>query len=190
MTVLRDDGVNRHVRFRNPDSSNMFFDLITWPQCLCYTGDMGTYVFRRTEDMFKFFRASDDLRAYHQNKGRKLAINLHYWAEKLESVDRCDGFKEYSPEVFRNHIKDLIGDEEIDPELRAAIEADLITPTFQFELEARDAVAEFNNEHDEIFRDFWEANLTEYTYRFVWCCYALVWGIEQYDVMTQSRAEA
>lgn len=56
MTILRDDGVNRHVRFKQPNSSNMFFDLITWPGCLCYTGDMGTYVFRRLEDMFEFFR--------------------------------------------------------------------------------------------------------------------------------------
>ena len=56
MTVLRDDGVNRHVQFRRPGTICMGFELITWPGYLCYTGDMGTYVFRRLEDMFEFFR--------------------------------------------------------------------------------------------------------------------------------------
>lgn len=56
MIIIRDDGVNRHVRFKRPNSSCMYFDLITWPGHLCYTGDMGSYVFRRLEDMFEFFR--------------------------------------------------------------------------------------------------------------------------------------
>lgn len=47
MTVIRDDGVNRHLRFRRPETNCMGFDLITWAGHLCYTGDMGTYVFSR-----------------------------------------------------------------------------------------------------------------------------------------------
>ena len=35
MEVLRDDGVNRHLRFRNPESSAYWFDIITWPGTLC-----------------------------------------------------------------------------------------------------------------------------------------------------------
>jgi hypothetical protein len=31
------------------------------------------------------------------------------------------------------------------------------------------------------FADFWECNSDEYTSRFIWCCYALSWGIKQYD---------
>lgn len=54
--VLRDDGVHRHIRFKRPGTYCMQFDLITWPGYLCYTGDMGTYVFNRLEDMFEFFR--------------------------------------------------------------------------------------------------------------------------------------
>ncbi len=34
MTVLRDEGVFRHVRFSRPDSSSYRFDLITWPRHL------------------------------------------------------------------------------------------------------------------------------------------------------------
>ena len=56
MTVLRDDGVHRHIRLKRPDSGSYWFDLITWPGTLCIDGDCGTYVFRRLEDMFQFFR--------------------------------------------------------------------------------------------------------------------------------------
>ena len=46
MTILRDDGVHRHLRFKKPGSGTYWFDLITWPGTLCIDGDMGTYVFR------------------------------------------------------------------------------------------------------------------------------------------------
>src|ERR1051326_8204576 len=56
MTVLRDEGVDRHLRFKAPNTSNQYFDLITWRGSLCFTGDMGTFVFSRIPDMFEFFR--------------------------------------------------------------------------------------------------------------------------------------
>ena len=74
VTIIRDDGVNRHIRFKRPGTMCMHFDLITWPGYLCYCGDMGTYVFSRLEDMFEFFRTDRD-------------INPGYWAEKLQAVD-------------------------------------------------------------------------------------------------------
>ena len=49
MEVLRDDGVNRHLRFKNPESSAYWFEIITWPGTLCIDGDMGTFVFRRLQ---------------------------------------------------------------------------------------------------------------------------------------------
>ena len=72
MQIIRDDGVFRHVRFKRPDTICMYFDLITWPGCLCYTGDMGTYVFQRLEDMFVFFRRYPD---YEQGN-----MSMGYWA--------------------------------------------------------------------------------------------------------------
>ena len=74
MSVLRDDGVNRHIRFKTPGTNSMYFDIITWPGFLCYTGDMGTYVFRRLEDMFQFFRT--DREHMTLRDGATLAINL------------------------------------------------------------------------------------------------------------------
>jgi len=37
-------------------------------------------------------------------------------------------------------------------------------------------------EHDGFrFEDFWEIDCHDYTYSFVWCCYAIAWGIQVYD---------
>jgi hypothetical protein len=42
----------------------------------------------------------------------------------------------------------------------------------------------------EVFPDFWEHTLEDYTPRFVWCCYAIPWAIEQYDTALRACAEA
>jgi hypothetical protein len=83
MIVIRNDGVNRHIRFKRPQSGTFWLDLITWPGTLCIDGDMGTYVFRRLEDMFEFFRTD---RTCGEKDGRTLFINPGYWGEKLQSV--------------------------------------------------------------------------------------------------------
>src|SRR3954466_1726422 len=72
VTVLHDDGLYRHLRFRSPDHSAYWFDLITVPGCLIFRGDGDSFVFSRTEDMFGFFRSS-----------REGSINPTYWSEKL-----------------------------------------------------------------------------------------------------------
>jgi len=59
LKIIRDDGVYRHIRLKNPDSYAYNFDLITWPGYLCVTGDMGDWIFSRIEDMFNFFIMSD-----------------------------------------------------------------------------------------------------------------------------------
>jgi hypothetical protein len=63
---------------------------------------MGTYVFRRIEDMFEFFRTDQD---YYNKSGRadKLAINLGYWSEKLQAP-KPDAATEYSAEKFAEHV--------------------------------------------------------------------------------------
>lgn len=71
MTVLADQGNVRHLSFRAPGTVIQHFNLTTWPNHLCVSGDMGTYVFSRLEDMFDFFR---------ENK-----INPGYWHEKLKA---------------------------------------------------------------------------------------------------------
>ncbi|MFK5283374.1 hypothetical protein ACI3PL_27750, partial [Lacticaseibacillus paracasei] len=56
---MLDNGVYRHLRFKAPDTGNQHFHLVTFPGRLVYCGDMGSYLFERTTDMFGFFRRPD-----------------------------------------------------------------------------------------------------------------------------------
>lgn len=173
MKILRDNGVDRHLRFRRPGTIVMGFDVITWPGHLCYTGDMGTFVFRRLEDMFVFFRDVGD---------GHLQVNHDYWAEKVIAVDR-GGVTAWSMEVFRERIFDHIN--QLDPEdipagLHEAVREEVLSRAYDGEHEAMRAVVGF--EHCGFrFTDFWEVKCTEYTHYFEWCCFALPWAIRQYD---------
>ena len=74
LSVIRDDGVYRHLRMQQPETSCYYYDIITWPGYLTVTGDMGTWTFSRSYDMFRFFGG-----AFEQG------INTYYWSEKLEA---------------------------------------------------------------------------------------------------------
>ncbi|TFW15916.1 hypothetical protein [Duganella callida] len=190
MIVIRDEGANRHVRFKQPNSSNMYFDLITWPGYLCYTGDMGTYVFQRTEDMFAFFR-TDRL---HQRPGdARLAVNRSYWGEKLEAIGKNDGYREFSSDKFKQQVMQYVErcglTGKLGHGLREELESEVLAHADDGADEAYRAVRDFVWDGRAVFNDFWEVDCEEYTFRFLWCCYALAWGIEQYDKVKQA-AEA
>ncbi len=185
LVVLRDDGVYRHLRFRRPGTMCMHFDILTWPGYLCYTGDMGTYVFQRLEDMLMFFRRPSSDRDLFD------CIDMRYWAEKVQADDRNDGITEFDPEAFRDVVKDRFDDfiesrgEDWSAERREALWSEVVSSIFGALNEddphrAFWAVHEFN--HDGLrFEDFFEFNTDAYTHRFQWCCFALRWGIAQYD---------
>lgn len=189
MTVIQDDGGGRrHIRFKRDQSRNQQFDLITWPGHLCFTGDMGTYVFSRLADMFTFFR-QDRTRPGHQ-----LEINPGYWAEKLLAIDRDIGVKQFSPRRFREevveHFKmgwegetDFSEKRQCWSDLRSA----LLEPEFMDEGEAMREAMEFRCGDFEL-RDFWEVTVTEPTFHYIWCCYAIAWGIQQYDAAMEKAA--
>lgn len=183
--VIRDDGVHRHIRFKRPNSSCMHFDLITWPGYLCYTGDMGTYTFQRLEDMFEFFRT--------KRRDGHLNINLSYWGEKLQAVDRGDGYRKYSADKFRANVMDWISQSgwtgKLGHGLRDDLESEVLDIADQGADKAYSAAADFKYNGKYVFRDFWEVDSDDYAYRFVWCCYALAWGIEQYDAAKASVDE-
>ena len=91
MTILREDDLYRHLRFKKVDRSEYWFDLITWPGYLTITGDMGCYTFARNPDMFAFF---------NQNQ-----INSSYWAEKCQNGARWE-LKEHSSDDFKKWLMD------------------------------------------------------------------------------------
>ncbi len=172
MTVLLDAGLHRHLQFRKPGTSCCGFDIVTWPGYLAFSGDMGSFVFQRLPDMLQFFR--------RDTQDGELSINPAYWSEKLEAIDRCSGHAQYSEAKFRQRIAEWLKDVEAKPELRAAVKADILDLDCSDERTVRERVDNF--EHAGFrFEDFWECRLDEYTPRFIWCCYALVWAIQQYD---------
>jgi hypothetical protein len=209
MTVIRDDGVSRHIQFRRPGTGCYHFDLITWPGALCYTSDMGTYVFRRLTDMFEFFRTDREQR----RDPSKLAINLGYWTEKLVAIDgsrnggKC---KEFDADKFRRVINEyrvqwmrdaqerglLDKDErrelweEVDDEVLSRLEDGehyATTAAYEFSWKAR---SETNvRQRPYQFDGMWDHDFTEYTHSIVWCCYALAWGIAKYDAAKQAVEE-
>lgn len=43
MAVKLDEGLHRHIIFRQPKNSNQWYEILTWPGCLTIHGDMGTW---------------------------------------------------------------------------------------------------------------------------------------------------
>lgn len=186
MTVLRDDGLYRHLRFWRPGSLAMHFDLMTYPGGMLYRGDMGAFVFERLEDMFEFFRADG---------GR---INPGYWAGKLVAIDR-DGrnssVREFDEEAFDRDIKREVLDwcranayRTTKVERRdlwdAVVDGVIDAGSDRGGDRKRIAATDFSHAiggTNFTFDDVWQMQCQRYTHRFLWCCYALVWGIQQYD---------
>jgi hypothetical protein len=192
MTILADDGIYRHIRFAQPGTRNRQFDLVTWPGYLSYSGDMGDYTFSRLRDMFQFFRTDSG----HLNPGTTLGINLGYWAEKVQSVDKrhsvhcfdSERFEEVIREQRLEWIKEAAREQLLDKderrELWEAIEDEVLDRAHDSEQEAISAACDFGHGaggRTYSFDDFWEHNLNAFAGHYVWCCYAIAWGIAMYD---------
>lgn len=103
MTILHDDGLYRHLSFRNPKTFAYWFELITVPNALIFRGDGESYVFTRIEDMFAFFRDSSDW-----NRPRR--INPSYWAEKVTSSRTA--LQEYQEELLAEYVNEALKEAE------------------------------------------------------------------------------
>ncbi len=207
MEVIRDDGLYRHIRFREPGTMMQHFDLITWPGYLCYCGDMGTYVFSRLADMFEFFRTD---RKYARENGRTLGINRSYWSEKLQAVDgqrRGGSAMEFSEDKFRrvinefrvHWVREAARDQTLDKEQRRelweAVDQEVLGELDNSGDLAQHAAYRFSwspcsSRRDDSwsFQEFWEHSFEDYTHHFTWCCYALAWGIQVYDESKEAVA--
>jgi len=167
MTVIREDGLYRHLKFANPNTSRYWFELVTWPGSLAIKGDMGGYMFSRVEDMFKFFRGSE--------------IDPRYWAEKL-SPDSC--VKEYSEEQFRQIVTEQFVEavrySDAPKGLGKAVRQQILDGDIYSEPHARRLLETFEYEGFR-FADAWEWDFTGYIWPYLWCCHAIQWGISQHD---------
>jgi len=183
INILLDSGIYRHIKFKRPDNHwNMWFDLVTWPGFLTIAADMGCWTFARLPDMFSFFRDS------------KLRINASYWAEKLQHGTHGgrDGAKVFSEELFKQRLVaqlteyyDLEGDR-----LQSVMEAlrdEVLCQDCKLDL----LIAARDFKHDGFQFDTCELpDGKEYAYHLLWCLYAIVWGIQQYDAATRKAPTA
>jgi hypothetical protein len=175
LKVLKDDGLYRHLRISLKDT---WYEIITAPNYLFFVGDMGDYCFSRIEDMF----------AFHRKKGYD-KIDFSYWAEKIQMSCR-DGIERFDTDQFISDIKyhyDITP--ECEEELRDACEeskdaADVL----------RDCEITYRNDGGEVARldlsddyELFGAGQT-YTYRYLWCCYAVVFAIHKYDEYKEENA--
>lgn len=182
LTVLHDEGLYRHLRFKNPENGFYWFELITWPGCLTISGDMGTYTFRRITDMFEFFRGY---------------INVDYWAEKLQAGDTGgqrtvrkyddDLFKKWLVQDFWETSRDLNHDvttawwrELKDYVLGDFAYADCSTTEAALSTLRDLSLPDGLKSH---YQDAWEAaeGWEQYMIHFEWCLAAIVTGIRTYE---------
>jgi hypothetical protein len=172
MEVLQDVGLYRHLRFRAlKDSFNQWFEVVTWPESLAINGDMGSWSFAGVDDMFTFFRGTD------------LRINPSYWAEKITSESKFGGpHEKFHVETFKENVLSSMDGYGLSNQKRREIVKALKSEVFveEDEWSVRRAISEFKC-GDFIFTDSWEISGNRYTHHFIWCLYAIVWAISQYD---------
>lgn len=198
LEILHDDGLYRHLRMRNPETSGYWFDIITWPHNLVFRGDGETYAFSRLEDMFEFFRSG----IY---KDGSIHVNPSYWAEKLTSDRDC--VHKYQPELFEKALEEqvqhMIEQEHVKPDqverFREAIKDEIldsweggyqtadcaISTVNRFEF-YNDEKNEYRSGHyaDVTFEDPWEwiSPCKDYEWWFLWALYGIVRSIQAYDI--------
>lgn len=201
MQVMHDSGEFRHIRFGKPGTNCMHFNLTTVPGYLMITGDMGDWTFSRLRDMFEFFRAPE-------RYGPGLHINLGYWSEKLVACECAGRFKskgatEFDPKKFRAAIwrralglardaKQCGADDEEVAELIDELK-DVRDKADDGEQIACAAANDFEftcTAGRYCLQDFFESDLSGYRHSFIWACYAIAWGIQQYDAAQPQQAAA
>ena len=182
MSILHDDGVYRHIRFKQPGSNIYMFELVTYPGYLVYSGDMGEFVFSRSHDMFPFFV---------DHKDKSPSPSPDYWAGKLMAADKEGGYKQFSSAEF---IKQFM--EGVDETLEHLLEKHMMSVPDSHDARVEwlwyaqqvDRIEEayelMNGEHGKILDiqicEPSDMDLYEFTPRYLWCCDAIVWGISKY----------
>ena len=193
MTIVHEAGEVRHIRFAQSGSSFKSFTLTTVPGYLMFTGDMGAWTFTRLRDMFEFFRTD-------RRSEDRLHINLGYWSEKLTACDcngrhPSNGAQKFDAKKFaaivRRQGKDLLRQAKADghdKEVRADMLEELRDLLSDIDTEDEREAYELANDWEYragssvySFSDLWDHDFKSYSRHFIWACYAIAWGIQQYD---------
>ena len=199
MTIVHEAGELRHIHFGRPGTSLRHFNLTTVPGYLMFTGDMGDWTFTRLRDMFEFFRTEPE------RYGPGLHINLGYWSEKLTACDcsgrhPSDGATQFDRKKFAAIVsrqgKDLLREAKADGHDRD-VRADMLEKLRELlsDIDTDDEREAYGLANDWTYRagssvysfsDLWDYDFKSYARHFVWACYAIAWGIQQYDAAKAS----
>lgn len=180
LTVNLDSGVYRDITIANPNTMCMHYNITTRPGYLMFTGDMGCFVFKRTNDMLSFFRPQS---GYY--------INTSYWGEKVEAGEVSQFDMDTANASLQNYLTNFLDDLDLsDPEDRekskqalSAVNKFISSNEYSGEFEFWENINSWDK--DEAggleLTDFFEASTTAKTFHYVWCCYAIVHAIKLYD---------
>ena len=197
LAVSLDNGLYRNLRVSKPQSSAYHYNITTWPGYLCISGDMGCFVFQRTEDMFTFFRGKPD------------EINPYYWQEKIQAGAGYNGAEAITVEPdFEAYDKRMMEyldyfidglDPDIEEDAEKIAQATEAVEDFKNSREDSewDIVARINNWDPSDaggmeLEDFWEGHrsLQKFKFHYIWCCYAIVHAIALYDSVKAGEVPA
>jgi len=181
---LHDQGLYRHLRFDSADVNASNFEIMTWENHLSITGEAGSFVFAAKKDMFAFFRRVDG----------GITVNPSYCSDKLISIDQNIKFRHFDPQKFIDQVTlqfILWSDQNNDlaeVTIKAVwddIQTKVIAAVAEGQAQAYQAVKDF--QHDAFqFEELLEVNTYTYNAKYLWCLFAICWGIQQYDNKQQS----
>lgn len=177
MTIENDNDVFRSILFSRQESRASYFRIITWPNHLAISGDMGDYSFCRTHDMFNFF---------NQKVGN---INPSYWSEKITSDSTFSPHKKFAWGNFEASLLEelQLQNEELDAnELRQKLKEVLlfVEPDEHGAISlirGWDGICELHDVELELDPSSSNLRMESFSYHFIWCLHAIVWGIDQYN---------
>lgn len=209
-TIILDSKIHRHIHCTS-GSSCYHFDIVTYPGHLVVSGDMGDFVFQRTVDMFEFFRPNN---TYLEDKwidvgywGGKLQASSVRGQSKFEVFDGdliipsvMEHLEEYCEDL--DYKFDIYLDENSNPEYK-----DIESFTSAFKKEVKDYFdyheEELNwQQYASVFEGFDSEIIDDNDFlcewyewvetdkasdNYLWCCYAIVWAIKQYDEIKANK---
>jgi len=184
LEIRHDDGLYRHLVFRDPKTTMERFEIITWPRHLYVGGDWEGFTFSRLEDMFEFFRYPDPFLT--GKMGAPNRINPHYWSEKI--VDGYERAKEYCRDFVAKQIW-----QEVREDYRSGMAPKGLAKQVQCELFedwddclctwdlAMAAIRDFSHDKWRFSEDAWEWPHTTWANHYLLACHAIVAIIAAYD---------
>ncbi len=186
MTVRHNSGIYRNLVFSDGDNYLYRFEITTWPNYLAITGDVGTFVFARMNDMFSFFRGQQ--------------INPDYWAEKLTAASTYKGYQSFDFELLKEAVTNEFNGWSFDNEEDRQKSWESIVDEWDglfakiYDGDKSYAINEVLSWKCSVsgkrFNRFLEQKFEGYTHQFLWCCYAIQWAIEVFETASRDSGKA